>query len=109
MVEGIQALSSSGGIDAVYYYWWGFYVYLSDDTCDALVLAMGGGIGIILILTAALGPIGLIAGIAAGILTIGASVISYYNRNNTGIKIRFHYIPPFVYPRIIVPTGIWPQ
>ena len=106
MVEGIQALSSSGGIDAVYYYWWGFYVYLSDDTCDALVLAMGGGIGTILILTAALGPIGLIAGIAAGILTIGASVISYYNRNNTGIKIRFNFIP---FPPFCVPTGVWPQ
>jgi len=94
-VEGIQYLSSSGGIDAVYYYWWGLWIYLSDATCDALVAAMGMGAGITAILTAVLGPIGPIALIVAGVLAIGASLISYINRNNTGIKIRIHYILPF--------------
>jgi hypothetical protein len=94
-VEGIQPLSSSGGINAVYYYWWGMWIYLSDATCDAIVLAMGTGGGISAILSAVLGPAAPIAVIVAGVLWIGASVIAYVDRNNTGIKIRFHYILPF--------------
>ena len=105
-VEGIQALSSSGGIDAIYYYWWGFYLYLSDDTCDAIVFAMrsgAGAAGIAAAISAAFGalPGTIVAGIIAGILTIGSSIIAYYDRNNTGVKIRWHWP--------IGPTGIWSQ
>jgi len=106
-VEGFRALSSSGGIDDIVYHWWGFHLYLSDDTCDALAAALeAGGIsaGVIGGILAAGGitiPGGIAALIVGGILGIGAVLINYYNRNNTGVVIRFHYLIGF--------TGIWSQ
>jgi len=92
---GIQALSSSGGISAVYRYWWGTWTYLSDAACDDLVFAMRMGGGVSAVLIAFLGPAAPIAAIFAGVMLIGAQVLDYVNRNNTGIKIRQHYILPF--------------
>ncbi len=65
------------------------------------------GAGISGILTTVLGPAAPIAIIIAGVLAIGAATMAYYNRNNTGIKMRFHWllVPPF----LILLTGIWPQ
>lgn len=108
LVEGIQALSSSGGITAIYFYWWGLWIYLSDGACDAIVYALtttgitASGLAAILAVGGITIP-GAIAAIIVGMLAgIGAATIDYVNRNNTGIKIRIHYICP-------VPTYIGPQ
>jgi len=100
--------SSSGGITAVYRYWWGLWVYLSDDACDAIVYALtttgitASGLAAILALGGVTIP-GAIAAIIVGMVAgIGAATITYFNRNNTGIKIRIHYICP-------VPTYIGSQ
>jgi len=94
--------SSSGGIDAVYRYWWGMWIYLSDATCDAISYALKVGTGTAAILALVLGPAAPIAIIVGALSAIGAATIDYVNRNNTGIKIRIHYIVPF-------PTYIGPQ
>ncbi len=99
-------LSSSGGIDDIVYRWWGFYLYLSSETCHALVLALGSGGGAAAIAAAILAAFGVlpgvvVAGIIAGVLAIGAVLINYYNRYDTGIVIRYHYFIGF--------TGIWSQ
>jgi hypothetical protein len=101
--------ATSGGIDAFYEYWWGYWIYLSDATCDAIVYAMGAGVGISGIIASRLPPAAPIAGIVAGVLTIGGVTIGYLNRNDTGIKIRLNYtFLPFPFPPMI-PTWVGAQ
>jgi len=101
--------ATSGGIDGCYDYWWGYWIYLSDATCDAIVYAMGAGVGISGIISRVFPPAAPIAGIVAGVLTIGGVTIGYLNRNDTGIKIRLNYtFLPFPFPPMI-PTWVGAQ
>jgi hypothetical protein len=87
---------TSGGITACYTYWWGCWVYLSDDLCDQLVLAMNIGAGIGAIIAAVFPPSAPIAGVIAGVLWIGASLITYFNADDTGIEFGlFLYVTVF--------------
>jgi hypothetical protein len=103
----VGAASPSGGVDAFEGpYWWGFYVYLSDASCDtiaAILGASGGSATVAAGVTAVFGvlPAAAAAGIVAGLCWIGESGINYYNRNDTGIKMRINWC--------IGVTGIWPQ
>lgn len=68
---------------------------------------MAVGAGISAIIAGALPSTAPIAGIAAGVLIIGAAIIDYLNRNDTGIKIRLNYtwlpFPP------LIPTWVGAQ
>ncbi|MCK4354115.1 MAG: carboxypeptidase regulatory-like domain-containing protein [Dehalococcoidia bacterium] len=88
--NAITLSSTSGGIDGFYSYWWGYWIYLSDATCDAIVSALYGGAGIIDLLSGIFPPASPIALIAAGIMAVGATLIFILNINNTGIRIRLN-------------------
>jgi len=112
--EGFQTLSSSGGIDAFYRYWWGCWIYLSDATCDEIVFQMGMGAtetGLMAIIFSALGvtaPAAVVCAVVSLLLGLGATVIGQINVNNTGIKIRLHgyVIPTYIGPQSIDPCGV---
>lgn len=91
--------SSSGGITATYSYWWGYWIYLSDATCDAISYALKMGVGIAAIVGASFPPGAPIAIILGALSGMAAATIDYVNRNNTGIKIRINYTwigPPII-------------
>jgi hypothetical protein len=76
--------------------WWGVEVHLDAYWTNKLLGAMWAGAGVatlISILTAALGGSGLIAGIVAAILAIGAGVIQFCSNSN-GVIIAKPYVGP---------------
>ena len=103
LVEGIQTLSFSG-VNKVVWYWWGFYLYLDNATCIKICAGLSVAALIALFI-----PDPLASKIVAVVMGAFAATIAATNIYGRGVKIRFHYIPPFVWPRIIVPTGIWSQ
>ena len=113
-VEGILALSYSGGIDDFFIYWWGCWIYFSDATCDLLVTELQHGateVGITGLVLYALGvsaPGGIVCTIVGVILGISSWVIEGFNVNNTGIKIALYgYITPvYIGPQFGEPYGL---
>ena len=105
--------TSGGGITAFYTYWWGYWLYMSDDTCDAVVLALtvGGLTAAALAGYLAVGGItipGAVAAIVVGWAAgVGAAGLDYLNRDNTGIKLRLNFtwlpFPP------LIPTWVGAQ
>jgi len=99
--------STSGGIDGFYSYWWGYWIYLSDNSCDSIRNALLAGAGLIVILTGIFPPAAPIDWIAMGIMAVGAALIEQFNINDTGIKIRLNktFLP---FPPVI-PTWVGAQ
>ena len=105
--NAITLSSTSGGITACFSYWWGYWIYLSDDACDAIVLSLEAGAGLVALLSGLFPPFTPIGVIAIGIQAIGAAVLAQINTNDTGIKIRLN--KTFVLPVPVIPTWIGPQ
>jgi hypothetical protein len=95
--------SPSAGINGFYSYWWGYWIYLSDATCDALVIAMEAGGGISTIIAGIFPPSMPVTIIITGVLLVGVAAIHAFNTNNTGIKIRLNKtFLPFPLPPVVL-------
>lgn len=107
-VEGAQTLSSSGGVDAIYYHWWGFDLYMSSETTHLIMLMLAAGATAAFIaafICSVFPPIGQFVGAAIGIagalVVLGAALLAYFNRHDTGVVVRYVILLGF--------CGIWSQ
>ena len=104
-----RAIAASGaGVTKVDTFWWGFHFYMNNNLVNAIVNglnAAAGVSGIIAIISAICPPPGpvfaIICGIAAGLLTIGATVLQSINLEGKGIVVRA------IWPATL--TGMWSQ
>ena len=96
MEARITAAGSCPGIDHTYTYWWGHQIDLNECQTQKLIadLQIGAGVAaLVALLTAALVPIAIIAGVIGAIMAIEQGVFQYYDQQcgHQGIAIYMTY------------------
>ena len=84
----------SGGVDKIVFRWYGYDVYLSHATINALIYAAATGGGIATIIASIIPPAALVAGVIAGVVVIYMATITYFDSGNgTIIKFLINGVP----------------
>lgn len=91
------AFTPQSTYSAWYWRWWGVEVHISAYWTNKLINALAGGAsiaGIVAIYCAATGVCGVVAGVAAGLLALGAAVIGFCS-NSRGVVLKRTYTGQF--------------
>jgi len=99
--ETMQDIRGKGGVNRVVRRWWGFIVYLCNNTTRNIVTGKYGAATIAGII-AAWGITAKIAGTAAVLIAFSAHLLERANAYNRGVRVWFRWpVPPLWVPLII--------